>query len=152
MNENFAWQYCCVQKSVIFFLKKDPGKNIHLKIKESINFALHFGLSFRWFWVDLVLRVKKAQTNSLFLVPIWVPCALVSCRLKEPFKYYVSKEVCGVRKWHFLLIYSTTYLCRRMWVGLTKPKTCWRNTWMVRKQIRFNVCQNALFIKSVKKS
>ena len=26
-----------------------------------------------------------------------------------PFKYYVSKEVGGVRKWQFLLIYSTIY-------------------------------------------
>ena len=23
------------------------------------------------------------------------------------------------------------YLCWRRWVGLKKPKTCWRNTWMV---------------------
>ena len=29
--------------------------------------------------------------------------------LKGPFKYYVSKEVGGVRKWPFLLIYSTIY-------------------------------------------
>ena len=28
---------------------------------------------------------------------------------KGPFKYYVSKEVGGVRKWQFLLIYSTIY-------------------------------------------
>jgi hypothetical protein len=26
-----------------------------------------------------------------------------------PFKYYISKEVGGVRKWQFLLIYSTIY-------------------------------------------
>ena len=26
-----------------------------------------------------------------------------------PFKYYVSKEVGGVRKWQFLLVYSTIY-------------------------------------------
>jgi hypothetical protein len=28
---------------------------------------------------------------------------------KGPFKYYISKEVGGVRKWQFLLIYSTIY-------------------------------------------
>ena len=37
----------------------------------------------------------------------------------------------GVRKWHFLLIYSTIYADIGGWVGLKKQKTCWRNTWMV---------------------
>ena len=30
----------------------------------------------------------------------------------------------GVRKWQFLLIYSTTYADVGEWVGLKKPKTC----------------------------
>ena len=33
---------------------------------------------------------------------------------KEPFKYYVSKRMDGVKKWQFLLIYSSIYadVCR----------------------------------------
>ena len=36
-----------------------------------------------------------------------------------------------VRKWQFLLIYSTIYADVGGWVGLKKPKTYWHNTWMV---------------------
>ena len=38
-------------------------------------------------------------------------------RLKEPFKYYVSKRMDGVKKWQFLLIYSSIYadVCRWAW-------------------------------------
>ena len=43
---------------------------------------------------------------------------------KGPFMYYVSKEGGGVRKWQFLLIYSTIYADVGGWVGLKKPKTC----------------------------
>ena len=39
---------------------------------------------------------------------------------KGPFKYYVSKEVGGVRKWQFLQIYSTIYADVGGWVG--EPK------------------------------
>ena len=41
-----------------------------------------------------------------------------------------KKWVGGVRKWQFLLIYSTIYADVGRWVGLKKPKTCWRNTGM----------------------
>ena len=37
----------------------------------------------------------------------------------------------GSEKWQFLLIYSTIYADIGEWVGLKKPETCWRNTWMV---------------------
>ena len=50
---------------------------------------------------------------------------------KGPFKYYVIKEVGGVRKWLFLMIYNTLKYQRVGWVGLKKSKTWWRNTWMV---------------------
>jgi hypothetical protein len=40
---------------------------------------------------------------------------------KRPFKYYVSR---WVRKWKFLLIYSTIYADVGGWVGLKKPKRC----------------------------
>ena len=43
---------------------------------------------------------------------------------KGPFKYYISKEVGGVKKWQFLLIYNTIYADIGRWVGLKKPKTC----------------------------
>ena len=45
-----------------------------------------------------------------------------------------KKLVGGVRKWHFLLIYSTIYPDTGECLGLKKPKTCWRNTWMVTKE------------------
>ena len=35
-----------------------------------------------------------------------------------------KKWVVGVRKWQFLLIYSTIYADVGGWVGLKKPKTC----------------------------
>ena len=36
----------------------------------------------------------------------------------------------GVRKWQFLMIYSTVKHQRGGWVGLKKSKTWWRNIWM----------------------
>ena len=42
-----------------------------------------------------------------------------------------KRWVGGVRKWQLLLIYSTIYADVVGWVGLKKPKICWRNTWMV---------------------
>ena len=41
-----------------------------------------------------------------------------------------------VRKWQSLLIYNTIYADVGRWVGLKKPKTCWRNTWMVPKLVK----------------
>ena len=41
---------------------------------------------------------------------------------KEPFKYYVSKEVGGVRKGQFLLIYITIFADIGGLVGLKSPK------------------------------
>ena len=45
-----------------------------------------------------------------------------------------KKLVGGVRRWLFLLIYSTIYADIGGWVDLKKPKTCLRNTWMVPNQ------------------
>ena len=45
-----------------------------------------------------------------------------------------KRWVGGVRKWQFLMIYSTVNHQRSEWVGLKKSKTWWRNTWMVPKQ------------------
>ena len=42
-----------------------------------------------------------------------------------------KRLVGGVRKWQFLMIYSTLNHQRDGWVGLKKSKTWWRNTWMV---------------------
>ena len=42
-----------------------------------------------------------------------------------------KRWVGGVRKCQSLLIYSTIHADVGGWVGLKKPKTCWRNTWMV---------------------
>ena len=39
----------------------------------------------------------------------------------------------GVRKWQFLMIYSTVNHQRGGWVGLKKLKTWWHNIWMVPK-------------------
>ena len=52
--------------------------------------------------------------------------------------YYSSitsakRWVAGVRKWQFLMIYSTVNHQRGGWVGLKNSKTWWRNTWMVPK-------------------
>ena len=46
-------------------------------------------------------------------------------------------QQCGVRKWQFLIIYSTVNHQRGGWVGLKKSKTWWRNTWMVPKHCWF---------------
>ena len=42
--------------------------------------------------------------------------------IKGSIKYYISKEMGRVRKWQFLLIYSTIYADVGGWVGLKKPK------------------------------
>ena len=41
-----------------------------------------------------------------------------------------KRWVGGVKKWKFLMIYSTVNHQRGGWVGLKKSKTWWRNTWM----------------------
>ena len=41
-----------------------------------------------------------------------------------------KRWVAGVRKWQFLMIYSTVHHQRGGWVGLKKSKTWWHNTWM----------------------
>ena len=41
-----------------------------------------------------------------------------------------KRWVGGVRKWQFLMIYSTANHQRGEWVDLKKSKTWWRNTWM----------------------
>ena len=61
-----------------------------------------------------------------------------------PFKYYIIKEVGGVRKWQFMMIYSTVNHQRGWWVGLKKWKTWWRNTWMVPYQ---KLMISAFFLK-----
>ena len=81
--------------------------------------------------------------DSNYLVPwvSWISCNIDKDALlprgfqgKGPFKYYESKEVGGwVRKWQFLLIYSTIHADVGGWVGLKTPKTSWRNTWMAHK-------------------
>ena len=48
-----------------------------------------------------------------------------------------KRWVDGVRKWQFLMIYSTVSHQRGGWVGLKKSKTWWRNTWMVPKDNRY---------------
>ena len=42
-----------------------------------------------------------------------------------------KRWVGGVRKWQFVMIYSTVNHQRSGWLGLKKSKTWWRNTWMV---------------------
>ena len=48
---------------------------------------------------------------------------------------YIKRWVGGVRKWQFLMIYSTVNHQGGRWVGLKKSKTWWRNTWMPPYQI-----------------
>ena len=63
---------------------------------------------------------------------------------KGPFIYYVSKKVGGLgQKMAIFAIYYyfTIYADVGGWAGLKKPKTCWRNTWMVPnglEQLRFH--------------
>ena len=45
---------------------------------------------------------------------------------KEPFKYYVIKEVGGVRKWQFLMIYSTV-LSKDVKTQISKPAEATRH-------------------------
>ena len=50
----------------------------------------------------------------------------------------------GVRKWQFLMIYSTVNHQRGGRVGLKKSKTWWRNTWMVPKREMSSLSKNCL--------
>ena len=96
------------------------------------------------------LYLKSDWTRQGFSGPLnWVMCVFLDVRKrdkifdvlinktfnysqsKRPFNYYVSKGVGEVRKWQSLLIYSTIYADVSGWVGLKKPKTWWRYTWMV---------------------
>ena len=66
---------------------------------------------------------------------LWASEASSSSILKNLIRDHSSitsskRWVGGVRKWQFLMIYSTVDHQRGGWVGLKKPKTWWRNTWM----------------------
>ena len=61
-------------------------------------------MSWVWVWVDLDLSRDHSSITS------------------------AKRWLGGVRKWQFLMIYSTIYADVSGWVGLKKPKTCWRNT------------------------
>ena len=65
---------------------------------------IYFFLFFSWFWVSL--RDHSSITSS-------------------------KRWVGGVRKWQFLMIYSTVNHQRSGWVGPKMSKTWWCNTWMV---------------------
>ena len=54
-----------------------------------------------------------------------------------------KKWVGGVRKWQFLMIYSTVNHQRGGRVGLKKSKTWWRNTWMPPYQNYEQPCQTS---------
>ena len=53
-----------------------------------------------------------------------------SCCKNQPSITSAKKWAGGDRKWQFLLIYSTIYADVGGWVGLKKPKSCWRNTYL----------------------
>ena len=62
-----------------------------------------------------------------------------------------SKRWVGViRKWQFLMIYSTVNHQRGGWVGLKQSKTWWRKTWMVPKGQVISESMFLVFNSSIK--
>ena len=55
--------------------------------------------------------------------------------VRRPFNNYVSKEVGGWGQKMTIFAILQYYLCWRRWVGLVKPKTCWRNSWNIRRLV-----------------
>ena len=95
--------------------------NIHNR-----NFALYFIL----LEINLsIAKPQKFQFKSVILGAeisifwVWDHSSITSAK----------RWLGWVRKWHFLLIYSTIHSDVLRWVGLKKTKTSWRNTWMVPK-------------------
>ena len=83
------------------------------KVKD--KFYKPYRLNQRNFWSSL---------NIFWLIQTFLDWLEIAKSCKGPFKYYVSKEVggSGVRKWQFLLIYSTIYADIGGWVGLKSQK------------------------------
>ena len=67
--------------------------------------------------------VLKNLISSQYLMPFFLARNMFVLLYKGPFKYYVIKEVGGVRKWQFLMIYNTVNHQRVGWVGLKMSKT-----------------------------
>ena len=67
----------------------------------------------------------EVEINQVNLTPCWVHW------VRGPFNYYVRKEVGGWGQKIAIFADLQHFLCWRRCVGLKKPKTCWRNTWMV---------------------
>ena len=63
---------------------------------------------------------KVLETKSKFSLMVREHSSITSSK----------RWVGGVRKWQFLMIYSTVDHQWGGWMGLKKPKTWWRNTWM----------------------
>ena len=122
------------------FLVKN-GKNYYLCL------WIRFWLFRRQKWVTvfghnliilLVVRCRMHRSNEK---PIcFLSKCMITCVLRDHSSITSSKRwVGGVRKWQFLMIYSTVNHQKGGWVGLKKSKTWWRNTWMVPK-INGHIC------------
>ena len=75
-------------------------------------------------WEQIDHKVTRFKTIIKWVLSSRVLGNQVEHLALGPFKYYVSKEVGGVRKWQFILIYSIIYVDLGGWVGLKTPKTC----------------------------
>ena len=105
----------------------------------------------RW-WVVWCWKIKKSTVRSQAVKTKFTGSALQASQWIKPYIICDKNNFCdkysfyfrehssitsskrwvgGVRKWQFLMIYSTVNHQRVGWVGLKKSKTWWSNTWMV---------------------
>ena len=102
-------QYCIK----CFFLRSNNNCSKHSNKNDDL-----FSWTFLYPIFFILKNIFFANLDSLVL---WDHSSITSSK----------RWVGGVRKLQFLMIYSTVNHQRVGWVGLKKPKTWWRNTWMV---------------------
>ena len=96
--------------------------------------------------LNLKLSPRMRVRSNSFIGLFWQKCRFVEFKVPLVNKSSIErlelvrdhssitsskKWVGGVRKWQFLMIYSTVNHQKGGWVGLKKSKTWWCNTWMV---------------------
>ena len=121
----FSWNLNSVEfKTFIDYLEQEKSKKNAMKHKDCT--LTHFSVSLCIIYVSF----WNTNTNDQRSSPI---------DLVKPMQNYLTRGhssitssrrwVGGVKKWKFLMIYSTVNHQRVGWVGLKKSKTWWRNTW-----------------------
>ena len=128
------------------------AKSYHLTLKRPFVLISLHKVSWNWlescyrnkigkFYTHIVMWVLSARFQlKNWSAPAWLSSAQnlhSSGSLELENSSSNSSLVSGVRKRHFLMIYSTLNHQRVGWLGLKKSRTWWRNTWMVPYTIHF---------------